>query len=308
MKLSIVTTMYYSAPYIKEFYERTIKAAQKITEDIEIIFVNDGSPDNSLEVAVELFNQDNRVKVVDLSRNFGHHKAMMTGLTYANGDYIFLIDSDLEEEPELLNIFWDEMHNSNDIDVIYGVQEKRKGKLFEKITGNLFYKIFNFFSDIKVPTNLVTCRLMKKNYVKALLSFQEQEIFMCGLWAATGFIQKPLEIKKLHLSPSTYNFRKKVHVFINSLTSFSSKPLMYIFYLGFFISCLSVFAIMYFLIIKFFIGINVSGWASIFISLWFIGGLIIFSIGVIGIYLSKIFMEVKNRPYTIVKRFYNKDL
>lgn len=149
MKLSIVTTLYYSAPYIEEFYKRIKTSIAKLNiTDYEIIFVDDGSPDNSLEVAKSIIAIDQNVSVIDLSRNFGHHKAIMTGLTHAKGDYIFLIDVDLEEEPELLELFWKENDN-DDVDVVYGIQRKRKGKIFEKISGFQFFIIFNFFIKCK---------------------------------------------------------------------------------------------------------------------------------------------------------------
>ncbi|MBI5664356.1 MAG: glycosyltransferase family 2 protein, partial [Nitrospirae bacterium] len=143
MKLSIVTTLYYSEPYIAEFYERISTAAQRITDDYELILVNDGSPDESLSAALALYEKDKRVIVIDFAKNFGHHKAIMTGLSYAQGDYVFLIDSDLEEQPENLDLFWNELHAAPNIDVVYGTQYKRKGGWFEKITGNIFYKLFN---------------------------------------------------------------------------------------------------------------------------------------------------------------------
>jgi putative glycosyltransferase len=134
--------MYYSAPYLNEFYTRIRAAAEKITSDYEIIFVNDGSPDDSLKMAVSLYENDPKVRVIDLSRNFGHHKAAMTGLAHAKGDSVFLIDVDLEEEPELLNRFYD-IFKDSDADVVYGVQTKRMGGLWEKATGALYWWMFN---------------------------------------------------------------------------------------------------------------------------------------------------------------------
>jgi putative glycosyltransferase len=135
MTLSIVTTLYESAPYLAEFHVRVCNTAEKITRDYEIILVNDGSPDNSLDVARSIHLKDNRVRVIDLSRNFGHHKAMMTGLAHARGDLVFLLDSDLEEERELLRTFYEELQRSG-ADVVFGVQEKRKGRLFERLSGS----------------------------------------------------------------------------------------------------------------------------------------------------------------------------
>ena len=162
MKLSIVTTLCYSPDYVNEFYERVSKEAKKITDDYEIIFVDDGSSDDSLQKAVALYEKDIKVKVIELSRNFGHHKAIMTGLSYAQGDFVFLIDSDLEEEPELLGKFWAEMQKDDTVDVVYGVQKKRKGGWFERWSGEIYYKIVNKLGNMTIPKNIITARLMKK--------------------------------------------------------------------------------------------------------------------------------------------------
>jgi putative glycosyltransferase len=162
VKLSIVATLYQSAPYVAEFHQRASAAARKLVgDDYEIVLVNDGSPDNSLDLAVQFAETDSHVVVVDLSRNFGHHKAMMTGLAYAKGERIFLIDSDLEEEPEWLLRFESQM-NDEASDVVFGIQSKRKGTYFEQVTGGLFYQIFRFLTGIAQPDNIVTARLMSR--------------------------------------------------------------------------------------------------------------------------------------------------
>lgn len=303
MKLSIVTTMYNSAPYLEEFYARVCKAASQITHDFEIIFVNDGSPDNSLEVALDLYRKDSRVAIVDLSRNFGHHKAMMTGLIHARGDLVFLLDSDLEEEPELLHEFYDEMKRAR-ADVVFGVQEQRKGKLFERVSGTLYFKVFNLFSTHPIPTNHITARLMTRAYVAALIGHQEREFVMSGLWALTGFQQVPLTVRKHHKPTSTYGLGRKIAHLVNAITSFSNKPLVLIFYLGCFIVLISSIAAIDLIVRKLFFGTLLAGWASVIVSIWLLGGLTIFCLGVIGIYLAKVFIEVKQRPYTIVKQTY----
>lgn len=302
--LSIVTTLYKSSPYVNEFYKRISTEAKKITDDYEIIFVDDGSPDDSLHKAVELHRQDPKVVVMELSRNFGHHKAIMTGLAHASGDYIFLIDSDLEEEPELLSKFWEEMQKNNDLDVVYGVQENRKGGWFEKFSGEMFWKIINFMSTIPIPSNILTARLMTKHYTHSLIQYKESEIFIGGIWAHTGYKQLGIEVKKSSHSETTYTFRKKIELLTNSITSFSSKPLVYIFYIGFittFISCAFILKLIY---NKLLLGHSFEGWTSLIVSIWFFGGLIILLLGIIGIYLSKIFIEVKQRPYTIIKNIF----
>jgi len=247
MKLSIVTSLYCSGDHLKTFCERITKTAEKITNNYELILVNDGSPDESLKIALELKNQYHQIKVLDLSRNFGQHKALMTGISHASGDYIFIIDCDLEEEPELLTLFWEKIKQNNNADVLYGIQRKRKGGWYESLSGYLFYKFFNFLSYIKIPNNLATIRLMKRSYVDALLKFKESELFLGGLFSATGFTQFPVEIDKKNLSKSTYHNKNKIQLFINSITSFSSDPLILIFYMGLIVTLSSFMGILFIL-------------------------------------------------------------
>ena len=224
MKLSIVATLYQSATYIAEFYQRaSTTAKQLVDEDYEIVLVNDGSSDNSLDIAVQFTENDSHVIVVDLSRNFGHHKAMMTGLAYAKGDLIFLLDCDLEEDPEYLITFSEQMQNER-CDVVYGVQTKRKGGWLERWSGSFFYWFFQAITGLALPKNIVTARLMTRRYVNALLQHEEREIFIAGLWLITGFDQRPQMIKKHSTSQTSYTFSKKMSLVINSVTSFSNTP------------------------------------------------------------------------------------
>jgi len=210
MKLSIVTTLYKSSLYVEEFYERITKEAKKITDNYEIIFVDDGSPDDSLKKSIKLYNKDKKVKVIELSRNFGHHKAIMTGLSHAKGEFVFLIDADLEEEPELLGRFWQELQNSDNIDVVYGVQESRKGGWFERWSGDLYYKVFNFLSDVPVAKNLITARIFTKSAKNIITSYSERELCLGCIYHDIGFNQVAVKVKKLDTSPSTYTIRKKI--------------------------------------------------------------------------------------------------
>lgn len=302
MKLSIVATLYQSAPYIHEFYERSCRAARALVEeDFEIILVNDGSPDNSVDLAVELHKRDTRVVVVDLSRNFGHHKAMMTGLAQASGENVFLIDSDLEEEPEWLIAFHQQMLIERS-DVVYGIQGERKGGAFERITGSAFYKLFRMLTGINQPNNIVTARLMSRRYVQALLSHQERELNIGGLWIITGFKQSTQLVRKHSSSPTTYTLSGKFSHLVNAVTSFSSLPLVYTFYSGLLISSSALLFIAYLFVRYFFISSPPSGYTSLIASVWLFAGLIIFFLGVQGIYISKIFSEVKQRPYTIIRQ------
>lgn len=307
MKLSIVATLYKSSAYIEEFHARVSKAASSITADYEIVLVNDGSPDDSLTKAIALSATDSHVVVVDLSRNFGHHKAMMTGLMHTKGTHVFLIDCDLEEPPELLSEFWAAAMADPATDVFYGVQRARKGNAFERITGVLFYRLFNVLSGIALPANIATIRLMSRHYLDALLQHKEREVFIGGLWHITGFNQKSMLIDKASRGESTYSLRKKIALLVNSITSFSAAPLVFIFYVGL-LMIISSGLYIALLVMRWALGSGVvAGWTSLIASIWFIGGMIILFLGVIGIYLSKIFQETKQRPYTIVRKVYRSE-
>lgn len=306
MKLSIVATLYQSAPYIDEFCSRASGTAQQLAgDDYEIVLVNDGSSDNSLELAIRLCESNSQVIVVDLSRNFGHHKAMMTGLAHAKGEQVFLIDSDLEEEPEWLLSFDEQMQREH-CDVVYGAQGQRKGGFFERWSGHWFYSFFHTLTGLALPENIVTARLMSRRYVQALLLHDEREVFMAGLWHITGFDQRPQTVKKHNTSETTYTFRRKMSLLVNSVTSFSNAPLIGIFYIGLTISLVAGGYTAYLFAYWLFLAKPLSGWTSVMASIWLLGGLIISFIGVVGIYLSKIFSETKRRPYTIIRQIYGK--
>lgn len=180
IKISVVATLYFSERHLREFCTRIQRVLLPITAEYEIIFVNDGSPDHSDMPVLALQQEDPRIVLVDLSRNFGHHQAIMAGLEQAKGEYVFLIDVDLEEAPELLLEFWTKIISDEKIDVIFGVQEKRKGRLFEKMSRAIFYKILNSITHFKYPINTLTARLMKKCYVQSVLQYKEKAI---DIWA-----------------------------------------------------------------------------------------------------------------------------
>jgi putative glycosyltransferase len=303
MRLSVVTTLYRSAPHLRQFHARIRAAVLALTTDYEIVFVNDGSPDDSLAVALAIRDDDPRVKVVDLSRNFGHHKAMMTGLAHAGGDLVFLIDCDLEEDPEWLGRFHDTLATTG-ADVVFGVQTARKGGWFERWSGAAFFRLFNWLSNYPIPPNLLTVRLMTRRYVQALVEHREREICISGLWVLTGFRQLPLEVTKKARGKTSYHLSRKIALMINAVTSFSTRPLYFIFGLGCAIVTLASAGILTLIVGRLFFGVFLEGWLSVMLSIWLLGGLTIFSIGLVGIYLAKTYVETKQRPYTIVREVY----
>ena len=197
-----------------------VKTAESITSDFELIFVNDGSPDNSAALIRELIQKDDRVILIDLSRNFGHHHAIMAGLEQSLGEFVFLIDIDLEESPEWLNDFYGDLLQRH-CDVVFGVQERRKGSRFESASGSWFYTLFNKLSPTHITPNLCTVRLMTRQYVNAVIQMKEKNIFLAGIFSWVGFHQYGKTVKKgSRETPSTYTLSKKFSLLENAISSF----------------------------------------------------------------------------------------
>jgi putative glycosyltransferase len=293
-----------------EFYQRIVDVAKELTSDYEIILVNDGSPDDSLSVALQLQVENSKVKVVDLSRNFGHHAAIVAGLENAKGEYVFLIDCDLEEQPEWLPEF-NKIMEEKGADVVFGVQETRVSSKVSGFFGELFWKSLNIMTNLRIPHNPMTCRLMNRAYVDALLSVGDRVLYLAGVFAWAGFKQEPLHLVKIprpSAQKSTYNLSRKLMQVVDSFTSFSVSPLTLIFLFGLMIWVSSI-AYGTFIVIRKIIEPEVvlSGFTSIMLSIWFLGGFMIVAVGIIGLYIAKIFQEVKRRPLFITKKIYEAD-
>ena len=303
--MSVVTTLYRSECYIDGFYARVSDVIKTITPDYEIIFVNDGSPDGSLDRAVSLAHADKKVRVIDLTRNFGHHAAVMAGLGESRGELVFYIDSDLEEPPELLSRFYGEWLNRNgEADVIYGVQDTRGGGVIRKVSGNLFYKLFNFFSDVPIPENLCMARLMTRRFVDSFLKYEENQFIFSGVSELTGYVQAAVPVTRTFRGKSSYSFSKRLMMAVNMITSFSRRPLQLIFLAGILMNLFSFCYICYLIFYKLFYNIDIPGYTSLMVSIWMVGGILTTAIGILGIYLSTIFIEVKRRPRALIKHIY----
>lgn len=307
MKISVVTTLYKSKGFLDEFIAEIQIALNQIQcKEYELVFVNDGSPDDSLQHLINKKREVPQIKVIDLSRNFGHHYAIQVGLDYANGDYIFLIDNDLETSPRVLVDFYGEMNKDNSLDVVYGYQEVRKGLWLERLTGSVFWVLINKLSDTKIPHNILTERLMTKQYVESLLQLQDANLFLGGMMYWVGFNQKGLPIKKGQRNgANTYSLKKRAELMLQAITSFSGKPLVWLFYFGLTISFFSTLFIVFLVIQKIIHQDEVQlGWTSIVAINVLILGVISTFLGIIGIYIYKIFRQVQGRPNSIIKKIY----
>lgn len=303
LSLSCVATLYKSREFVSEFVHRMHTAASKITDQFEIILVDDGSPDDSLEIAIRLQSDFPQLRVVQLSRNFGHHAAILAGLNEAKGDLIFLIDSDLEEAPELAFHFWKAL--DGDVDVVFGVHDRRGKSWLDRVTGHLFWTFIRSASKTNIERNLANVRLMRRAYVDALLSMPDRNIFLGGMFSWPGFSQVAMTIDRKERSTSSYAFSARVRLALVAAISFSHRPLLFIFFVGMAISAFSMLAGLYFIVVKLLYPESVvSGYTSIIVSLWLIGGLVIGAIGLLGFYVAHIYEQTRDRPRYIIKRRY----
>ena len=307
MTLSVVTTLYRSKKFLETFLaEMTQTIAELGITNYELIFVNDGSPDDSVSYLLERKKMMERITVIDLSRNFGHHYAMQAGLQHAKGDFIFLIDNDLETPPSFLRKCYESLLANPDIDVAYGFQEERKGGFTENLGGRIFWWAINKFSEVKIPKNILTERLMRRSYVQSLLLLGDANLFIGGMMYWAGYNQIGIAVEKgKREGQSTYSTKKRMQLMIQAITSFSGKPLEYLFYTGLLITFGSVVTIIFLISKKMVMGDEIElGWTSLVVLNILILGIISTFLGLIGIYMFKIFRQVQNRPNAIVKKIY----
>jgi len=285
IELSVVTTLYKSRDYIPELVATLKNTISKMPiQTWEIVMVNDGSPDDSLDVALKVKreNPDIPITIIDLSRNFGHHTAILAGIEHARGNLVFVTDSDMEEDPTLLPHFYETMMGYG-ADAVFGYIPERKGNIWERIS-HLFWKFFIYVSGLNMPHNVRIQRLMNRRYADALVNMGDYAVFISGMYHWVGFKQIgiPMTRHKRRQS-STYNLRRKLYLAIDAITSFSAYPLRILFYAGIFIMMVCMAFVAYRIVLKLLHpGEFLPGYTSIIVSIFFSTGLIMFSMGVVG--------------------------
>jgi putative glycosyltransferase len=300
--ISVVSTMYRSRGFLDAFLSETLAALQRIgCTDFEIVLVNDGSPDDSLDYAIERRRDIPQLVVVDLTRNFGHHRAMLAGLGQTRGDLVFLIDCDLEVAPSTLAGFYARQRETG-ADVVFGFQEARKGGWFERVSGGIFWKGFNLLSETKVTENLVTERIMTRRFVDALLRLGDTNVFIAGMMSWTGYRQIAMPVpKSQRQGQSTYSLLKRVQLMVDAISSFSSRPLVWLFNAGVAITAVSFGYAAYLVLRKFLYGDTLLGFTSVMALMAISLGILTTAVGMVGIYLGKVFNQVQNRPPYLIR-------
>ncbi|MFL0246401.1 glycosyltransferase family 2 protein [Candidatus Clostridium stratigraminis] len=300
--LSIVVPMYYEEAVAGECYKRLTLEMEKNEQNYELIFVNDGSKDNTQAILEELALKDNRVKIINFARNFGHQAAVTAGVKAAQGDAIVIIDADLQDPPELIKdmiVLWKQGY-----EVVYAKRRKREGETWIKLfTAKYFYKFLNFMSDIDIPSDTGDFRLIDRKVADAFLAMPEKNRFIRGMISWIGFNQIAIEyVRNERFAGETkYPFKKMIKFAADGIIGFSNKPLKIITHLGILSVALSLIVLIYSLIIKIVNGNVERGWTSIMVAITFFSGVQMLSLGVVGEYISRMNDEMKGRPLYIIK-------
>jgi putative glycosyltransferase len=300
--LSIVSTLYRSRGFLPAFLDECVQAARSAgVASWEIVLVSDGSPDDSVACALARQADIPGLVVAELSRNFGHHHAIQAGLRLARGDQVFLIDCDLEVRPAVLADFLARQRSSG-ADVVFGYQEIRKGGPFERVSGSLFWKGLNLLSDVPIHENMLTERLMSRRFVDAFLRMGDANLFLGGMMSWTGYLQLGIPVaKKQREGRSTYSLARRVGLMVNAISSFSSKPLTWMFNIGVGITALSLLYVAYLVFRRLAFGDTLLGFTSMMGLMAISLGIMTTAVGLVGIYLGKVFNQVQSRPTFIIK-------
>lgn len=312
--ISIVVPIYNEEENLHNLYTRLTNAAPSWGEDYEIVLVNDGSKDRSLEIMKGFAMKDERVKVVKLARNFGHQPAISAGIKVAKGDAIVIMDGDLQDPPEELHRFLSKWREG--YDVVYAVRTKRKEGFFKKLAYSTFYRMLAWISDIEIPLDSGDFCVMDRKVVDAIVDLMPEQIrFVRGLRAYVGFKQVGVTYERAERAAGEvkYTFKKLVQLALDGLFGFSNFPLRMATYLGFFISIPSFLVGIFFIVHRIFgfkfLGhspVETPGTASLAVGMYFLGGVILIILGILGEYIGRIYIEVKRRPFFVIDEVISK--
>ncbi len=301
--ISVVVPVFNEECTIAELFTRIKDAVTKISDYYEIIFVNDGSSDNTLSKLIDVSELDESVFYINFSRNFGHQIAVTAGLDYCQGKAVIIIDGDLQDPPELIPELY--AKHKEGYEVVYAKRAERKGEsLFKKLTAKLFYRILKRLTSVNIPLDTGDFRLIDRKVVNYLRKMPEQNKFLRGQIAWLGFRQTHVLFsrdKRKH-GKTGYSLSKMIRFALDGITGFSDKPLQFVSKAGIFISFISLLIIIYAMYSHFILERTMAGWTSLIISTMFIGGIQLISIGIIGEYIGRMNKNILNRPPYIVER------
>jgi len=298
---SIVSPVYRGEKMVDELVRRNVESITTITDDYEIILVNDASPDNSWNEIVKQCAANSKVKGINLSRNFGQHYAITAGLHYAKGDWVVVMDCDLQDRPEEIPNLYNKAKDGYDI--VYARRVMRKDGFLKKQSSKWFHKVFNWLSGIKSDSTIANFGIYKHCVIEEFNKMPERARSFPSLVNYLGFKDTAIDVQHSERAEgkSSYNFRKLLKLSFDVIVSNSNKPLRIAVALGFGMAAVSFLLALYNIIAKTVGIIQVSGYTTTVFSIWFVGGLLLFVMGVLGLYIGKIFDQVKGRQLFVVK-------
>jgi len=303
IEISIVIPVYNEEENLIEIHKRLKNVLENVLRtSYEIIFVDDGSKDNSWKIIEYLHTENINIKGLKFSRNFGHHIAITAGMDMAKGDSVVLMDADLQDQPEEIpKLYYTYM---NGYDVVYGIRKERQHSFLKTITSKIFISLMNRIVNSDIPINSHIFRIMNRKVLIAINQFRERERFITGLVSFVGFNQIGVEIEhgKRFAGETKYSLSKLLKLAINTLTSFSYKPLQLASFSGIIISLLSFIFIIYLFVRKLIFNVGLVGWTSTIVIILFIGGIQMFFLGIMGEYIGRIYAENQNRPLYIIDK------
>ena len=308
-KISVVIPMYCEEEVADICYNRVVSNLKKLSDkySYEIIFINDGSKDSTLKILKKIASNDDNVKIISFSRNFGHQAAVTAGIRNVTGDAVIIMDADLQDPPELFEGMIEKWENG--YDVVYGKRKTRSGEsLFKLLTAKAFYNTLNKLSEIEIPKDTGDFRLVDRKVIDVIASLPEHNKFLRGLFSWVGFSQYAYEYNRVNrvAGKTKYPFKKMFKLATDGILSFSAKPLKVVGAIGFFSVIVSI-AILVYSIVSFVFKLNslTPGWTSIMCTMTFIGGIILISLGMIGEYIARIYEESLGRPEYIIDELIN---
>jgi glycosyltransferase involved in cell wall biosynthesis len=297
---SVVIPVYNSEGCLKELYKRLKESLEPISNDFELIMIEDCGQDQSWSVIKALAKYDKRVKGFQFSRNFGQHYGITAGLDLCNGDWVVIMDGDLQDRPEEIPKLYSMALQG--YDVVLAERSNRKDTIIKKITSLLFYKLFSILSDIKYNGNIGNFRIISRKVVNSFRTIRERLRFFGGIIEWMGFKTVVVEVEHgaRFSGNSAYNWKKRWLLAIDAIIAYSDKPLRLLIRIGFLISGFAFAYGAYIIYLALSIGTSISGWSSLIVSVYLLGGIIIGTLGLIGVYLGNTFDEVKRRPLYII--------
>lgn len=311
MKLSLVVPCYNEEACVKQFFDEVNKVFGKKVEDFEFVFVNDGSKDGTYPELKKLYkeNPTSNIQVLSFSRNFGKEAAIYAGLSNAKGDLVCIIDADLQQRPEVVLKMLNEMEKDDSLDCVAAYQENRKESKTLSGFKSAFYKVINKITDVDFVNGASDFRLLKRTMVDAILEMTEYHRFSKGIFSWVGFNTKyiPYTVEERQFGETKWSYGKLFKYAFDGIISFSTFPLKLATGVGLVTAFASIIYLIVVIIQKLFFGIDVPGYATIVVLVLFLGGMQLFCLGILGEYLSKIYVQVKNRPIYILKEHLGKD-